>query len=127
MLQLLSPPLHLPRARVEPISTAVDALGVVSLAISRPLREELVIIICDRRLRGLSITVFDCAPSPIATAHAVVGHVSATPGATGVIATHVAPTDSLLQSVLGQCLMRADLRLEYFFHVSRGRVSSVAQ
>jgi hypothetical protein len=125
MLHSLVPPLRLPRARVEPITTPLDALGVLALAISRPLREELVVITCDDHRRGISIMTFDCDRSSTIVAHDVVGRVSATPNATGLIAAHVAPRDESLQIALRASLTRADLALRHFLSVSHGGVSSV--
>lgn len=124
MLHLLSPPLHLPRARVEPITSPLDALGVLALAISRPLREELVVITCDDRWRGIAIVMFDCDRPPTVIAHDVVGRVSATPAAVGLIAAHVEPSDESLQLTLQTSLARADLALRHFFTVTRGEVRS---
>ncbi len=124
MLHSLSPPLHLPRARVEPITSPLDALGVLALAISRPLREELVVITCDDRWHGVSIMMFDCDRSPIVVAHDVIGRVSAIPEAVGLIAAHVEPRDESLQVALQAALIRADLSLRHFFTVARGEVTS---
>ena len=127
MLQSLVPPLHLPRARIEPIRTAGEALSVVSLAVSRPLREELVVVTCDRRGAGHSLAVFDVHARPEALAHDVVGHASSSPFATGVIAAHVRPTHDGLQHALVDCLEKAGLALLHFFTVHHGEVSAVGQ
>lgn len=125
MLHSLSPPLHLPRARVEAITSPRDALGVLALAISRPLHEELVVITCDDRWRGMSIMIFDCDRSPTVVAHDVIGRVSAVSGAVGLIAAHVEPRDESLQIVLPTALVRADLSLRHFFTVVHGEVKNV--
>lgn len=136
MLSSFVPPLTLPRARVEPIRNAAEALSVVSLAISRPLREELVVITCDRLATGQSIAVFDVrADTPVdlhALAHDVVGLASSSPIATGVIVAHVQPTDSSsthdhLGRILSSCLDRAGLRLLHSFTVCHGAVHVTPQ
>lgn len=132
MLASLVPPLTLPRARVEPIRTAPEALSVVSLAISRPLREELVVITCDRFDAGQSIAVFGMRTNLDQLAHDVVGFVSSSPIATGVIIAVVQPTGSPLahdhvEHALSSCLSRAGLRLLHFFTVRHGDVSRARQ
>lgn len=136
MLSSFVPPLTLPRARVEPIRTATEALSVVSLAISRPLRDELVVITCDRSNAGQSIAVFDVrADTPAdlhALAHDVVGLASSSPITTGVIVAHVQPTDSPrthdhLERTLSSCLDRAGLRLLHSFTVRHGAVHVTRQ
>lgn len=58
MLARLRPPLRIPRAAVDPIASPLDALGVISLALTRPLRRQLIVISCDEALRGLSLSHF---------------------------------------------------------------------
>lgn len=132
MLPSLVPPLSLPRARVEPIRTATEALSVVSLAISRPLREELVVITCDRFNAGQSISVFDVradfSASSCKLAHDIVGLASSSPLTAGVIvaqvhAAHSSHRDDSFSHALSPCLERAGLRLLHFFTVRHGAVS----
>jgi hypothetical protein len=132
MLQSFVPPLHLPRARIEPIRSTTEALGIVSLAITRPLREELVIITCDRLRTGHSLAVFDVRSNPDELAHDVVGFVASSPVATGVIAAHVRPTitssaHDATEQTLTACLARAGLTLLNFFTVQHGEVSVTRQ
>jgi hypothetical protein len=58
MLALLCPPLHIPRAAVDPIDGPLEALGVITLALTRPLTRQLVAVACDSRWRGLSLSRF---------------------------------------------------------------------
>ena len=132
MLASLVPPLTLPRARVEPIRTAPEALSVVSLAMSRPLREEVVVVTCDRSRTGQSIAVFDLRPNLDSMVHDVVGFVSSSPRAAGVIAAHVRPHDMPfahdgLKGSFQACLDRAGLVLLHFFTVQHGEVRLVRQ
>ena len=132
MLPSLVPPLSLPRARVEPIRNAAEALSVVSLAISRPLRDELVVITCDRFNAGQSIAVFDVRADFSAKlhelAHDIVGLASSSPLAAGVIVAqvhtaHSAHRDDSFRHSLLPCLDHAGLRLLHFFTVRHGAVS----
>ena len=132
MLQSFVPPLHLPRARIEPIRSATEALSVVALAITRPLREELVIITCDRLRTGHSLAVFDVRPNPDEMAHDVVGFVASTPVATGVFAALVrtssaSSTHGAIEPTLDACLARAGLELLNFFTVQHGEVNVTRQ
>jgi hypothetical protein len=58
MLAHLRPPLRTPRAALDPIHGPLDALGVITLALTRPLTRQLIAIACDARWRGLSLTRF---------------------------------------------------------------------
>jgi len=132
MLQSLVPPLHLPRARIEPIVLATEALGVISLAITRPLREELVIVTCDRLRTGHSLAVFDVRSNADELAHDVVGFVASSSVAAGVIAAHVrpattSPTHDWIEPTLAVCLSRAGLALLNFFTVQHGEVNVTRQ
>ena len=128
MLQSFVPPLHLPRARIEPIRSATEALSVVSLAISRPLREELVIVACDQLGTGHSLSVFDIRECVDELVHDVVGHVSSSAMARSVIAAHVCPDRATsvhlaMEHALAACLSRAGLTLLHFFAVQHGEVN----
>lgn len=128
MLQSFVPPLHLPRARIEPIRSATEALSVVSLAISRPLREELIVVACDHLGTGYSLSVFDIRESVDELAHDVVGHVSSSAVAQGVIAAHVHPEGArsahqAMEQTLAACLERAGIMLLHFFTVQHGEVN----
>ncbi len=48
---------RVPRAEVDPIDGAADALALISLAISHPLADETVVIVLDDHRRGSVITV----------------------------------------------------------------------
>ena len=132
MLQTFAPPLHLPRARIEPIRSATEALGVIALAITRPLRDELVIITCDRLRTGHSLAVFDVRSNLDELAHDVVGFVSMFHDATSVIAASVRPTGAssahdATEQTLTACLARAGLTLLNFFTVQHGEVNVTRQ
>jgi hypothetical protein len=58
VLGLIRPPLHIPRATLDPIRGPLDALGVMTLALRRPLARELVAIACDGRHRGMNLSRF---------------------------------------------------------------------
>lgn len=48
---------RIPRAHIDPIDNATDALALISLALSQPLRDETVVIVLDHQRRGNVITV----------------------------------------------------------------------
>jgi len=52
-----APIARVPRANVDPIATATDALALVSLAITHPLQHETVVIVLDEQRLGSIITV----------------------------------------------------------------------
>ena len=63
MLQTLRTPIHLPRANTDPVSTPHAALAVFSLALRRPLCEEMLVLMLDNQLRGVGLMSFDAVAS----------------------------------------------------------------
>ena len=55
MLQTLRAPIHLPRANSDPVSSPHAALAVFSLALRRPLCEEMMVLMLDNQLRGVGL------------------------------------------------------------------------
>ncbi len=59
MLHTITPPIDVPRAQLDPITTLAEKLSVFALAISRPLRNETVVLCTDHQQRGVGIFIFD--------------------------------------------------------------------
>lgn len=55
MLSQLVLPVEVPRAHRDPINSATQALSVFSLAITRPLRSETVVLMMNRHHRGVGL------------------------------------------------------------------------
>lgn len=75
--------IDVPRPFLDPIDSLVEALGVVALAIPRPLRTGTFLLAMDSRRCGLGLIRTDeAAPSVV---HNLVGHVCRIPGASRVV------------------------------------------
>ncbi len=59
MLETITPPIDVPRAHLDPITTLSEKLAVFSLALTRPLRHETIVLCCDASQRGVGIFAFD--------------------------------------------------------------------
>jgi len=59
MLETITPPIDVPRANLDPITTPSEKLAVFSLALMRPLRHETIVLCCDSSQRGVGIFAFD--------------------------------------------------------------------
>lgn len=59
MLETITPPIDVPRAHLDPITTLPEKLAVFSLALMRPLRHEIIVLCCDKSRRGVGIFAFD--------------------------------------------------------------------
>ena len=73
MLNLISAPLSLPRAHLDPIVSSQDILAVLSLAIRRPLCSEVIAILMDEEQRGIGLLSFDEPHSPTSLVHQLIG------------------------------------------------------
>lgn len=60
MLSQLVLPIRVPRAHRDPITSASEALSVFSLAISRPLRQETLVLMMRNDHRGIGLDAFNC-------------------------------------------------------------------
>ena len=63
VLQTLRAPIYLPRANTDPVSSPHAALAVFSLALRRPLCEEVLVLMLDNQLRGVGLMSFDAVSS----------------------------------------------------------------
>lgn len=85
--------LDVPRPLVDPITSLVDALSVVSLSLRRPRRNDTVVLALDAQRRGLHL--FRTLPMCAETLHHIVSECSVVSGIHGVVITSVRPTSPL--------------------------------
>lgn len=93
MLNLISAPLSLPRAHLDPIVSSQDILAVLSLAIRRPLCSEVIAILMDEEQRGIGLLSFDEPHSPTSLVHQLIGLCSTTAITSSVIIASVRPCE----------------------------------
>ena len=93
MLKLISAPLSLPRAHLDPIVSSQDILAVLSLAIRRPLCNEVIAILMDDEQRGIGLLSFDEPHSPASLIHQLIGLCSTAAIATSVVIASVRPRE----------------------------------
>ncbi len=133
MLNLISAPLSLPRAHLDPIVTSQDILAVFSLAIRRPLCNEVIAILMDEEQRGIGLLSFDEPHSPASLIHQLIGLCSTTAIATSVIIASVRPRDLWKaddQSQLAfmrQQFMNAGITMREWILISKGAVRLVQE
>ena len=133
MLNLISAPLSLPRAHLDPIVTSQDILAVFSLAIRRPLCNEVIAILMDEEQRGIGLLSFDEPHSPASLIHQLIGLCSTTAIATSVIIASVRPRDLWKaddQSQLAfmrQQFMNAGIIMREWIVISKGAVRLVQE
>jgi hypothetical protein len=92
-MQLSSSILDVPRPLVDPITSLLDALSVVSLSLRRPRRNDTVVLALDAQRRGLHL--FRTVPMCAEALHHVVSQCSVVSGIHGVVITSVRPTTPL--------------------------------
>ena len=134
MLARLRPPLRIPRAVLDPIASPLDALGVITLALGRPLSRQLIVIACDDARRGLSITRFIVdgdSPSHMGDAlDRMIGYCSQVASSANVIVGVSEPLAASATQRLIDCTMaserchRAGIALREWLVVTHGGVSS---
>ena len=133
MLNLISAPLSLPRAHLDPIVTSQDILAVLSLAIRRPLCNEVIAILMDEEQRGIGLLSFDEPHSPASLIHQLIGLCSTTAIATSVIIASVRPRDLWKaddQSQLAfmrQQFMNAGITMREWIVISKGAIRLVQE
>jgi hypothetical protein len=79
-----------PRAGIDPIDSAADALAVIRLAITRPLRSEVIVLVLDGDRRGRTIVIVDDTDDPDAVVEVVERLAESLAGAVGAGALVVA-------------------------------------
>ena len=133
MLNLISAPLSLPRAHLDPIVTSQDILAVLSLAIRRPLCNEVIAILMDEEQRGIGLLSFDEPHSPASLIHQLIGLCSTTAIATSVIIASVRPRDlwnaddQSQLAFMRQQFMNAGITMREWIVISKGAVRLVQE
>jgi len=133
VLNLISAPLSLPRAHLDPIVTSQDILAVLSLAIRRPLCKEVIAILMDEEQRGIGLLSFDEPHSPASLIHQLIGLCSTTAIATSVIIASVRPRelwkadDQSQLAFMRQQFMNAGITMREWIVISKGAVRLVQE
>ena len=133
MLNLISAPLSLPRAHLDPIVSSQDMLAILSLAIRRPLRNEVIAILMDEEQRGIGLLSFDEPHSPASLIHQLIGLCSTTAIATSVIIASVRPRelwkvdDQSQLKFMRQQFTNAGITMREWIVVSRSAVRLVQE
>lgn len=86
-MQLSSSILDVPRPFIDPITSLLDALSVVSLSLRRPRRNDTVVLALDAQRRGLHL--FRTVPMCAEALHRIVSQCSVVSGIHGVVITSV--------------------------------------
>lgn len=133
MLQTLRPPIHLPRANTDPVSNPHAALAVFSLAIRRPLCEEMLVLMHDNQLRGVGLMSFDAVASFSSNINHAIGLCSSVLDATSFSICTVEPliqdrtADATNWQNANRLCKSAGLTLNYWLVVTRGSVINVRE
>lgn len=133
MLNLISAPLSLPRAHLDPIISSQDMLAVLSLAIRRPLCNEVIAILMDDEQRGIGLLSFDEPATPASLIHQLIGLCSTTAIASSVVIASVRPNtlwkadDQAQLTFMRQQFTNAGITLREWIVVSQGAVRIVQQ
>ncbi len=128
MLQTLRAPIHLPRANTDPVSSPHAALAVFSLALRRPLCEEMLILMLDNQLRGVGLMSFDAVASCTNNINYAIGLCSSVLDATSLSICTVEPyacdrsNDSNYLETAQDLCKHAGLKLIDWLVVTRGSV-----
>ena len=93
VLNLISAPLSLPRAHLDPVTSSQDMLAVISLAIRRPLCNEVIAILMDDQQRGIGLLSFDEPATSASLIHQLIGLCSTTAIASSVVIASVRPRE----------------------------------
>lgn len=131
MLTLISAPLSLPRAHLDPIISSQDILAVLSLAIRRPLCNEVIAVLMDNEQRGIGLLSFEEPHSPSSLVHQLIGLCSTIAITSSVIIASVRPhqllkpTDQSQQKFMHQQFKNAGITMREWIIVSKGAVRLV--
>ena len=131
MLNLISAPLSLPRAHLDPIVSSQDILAVLSLAIRRPLCSEVIAILMDEEQRGIGLLSFDEPHSPTSLVHQLIGLCSTTAITSSVIIASVRPRqlwksdDQSQLKFMRQQFRNAGITMREWIVISEGAVRLV--
>ena len=128
MLQTLRTPIYLPRANTDPVSSPQAALAVFSLALRRPLCEEMLVLMLDNQLRGVGLMSFDAVASCTSNVNHAIGLCSSVLDATSLSICTVEPylcdrsNDSNFLETAQDLCQHAGLKLIDWLVVTRGSV-----
>ncbi len=128
MLQTLRTPIYLPRANTDPVSSPHAALAVFSLALRRPLCEEMLVLMLDNQLRGVGLMSFDAVASCTSNVNHAIGLCSSVLDATSLSICTVEPflcarsNDSNYLETAQDLCQHAGLKLIDWLVVTRGSV-----
>ncbi len=128
MLQTLRTPIYLPRANTDPVSSPHAALAVFSLALRRPLCEEMLVLMLDNQLRGVGLMSFDAVASCTSNVNHAIGLCSSVLDATSLSICTVEPylcdrsNDSNFLETAQDLCQHAGLKLIDWLVVTRGSV-----
>ncbi|MEO5974241.1 MAG: hypothetical protein ABIQ38_03420 [Ilumatobacteraceae bacterium] len=91
MLSQLELPIDVPRAHCDPINSATQALVVFSLAISRPLRPETLVLMMDTHHRGIGLFALNNGGNLRSLIDYIVGKCAATNSARALAIATIRP------------------------------------
>ena len=115
MLETITPPIDVPRAHLDPITTMPEKLAVFSLALMRPLRHEIIVLCCDKSRRGVGIFAFDTKLKLAETIDRIIG---------GAINIESVATISLCASRAGAGQLASD-KSQFLFAKNRCQNASI--
>ena len=131
VLQTLRAPIYLPRANTDPVSSPHAALAVFSLALRRPLCEEVLVLMLDNQLRGVGLMSFDAVASFTNNVNHAIGLCSSVLDASSLSICTVEPhllsrdNDSKYLEIAQDLCRHAGLNLIDWLVVTRGAVINV--
>lgn len=131
MLQSLNTPIYLPRANTDPVSSPHAALAVFSLALRRPLCEEVLVLMLDNQMRGVGLMSFDAVSSFANNVNHAIGLCSSVLDATSLSICTVEPhplgrdNDSRFVKMAQDLCRHAGLKLIDWLVVTRGAVINI--
>ena len=131
VLQTLRAPIYLPRANTDPVSSPHAALAVFSLALRRPLCEEVLVLMLDNQLRGVGLMSFDAVSSFANNVNHAIGLCSSVLDASSLSICTVEPqllsrdNDSKYLEMAQDLCRHAGLNLIDWFVVTRGAVINI--
>ena len=128
MLSQLVLPIEVPRAHRDPITTATQALSVFSLAVTRPLRPETLVLMMSKDHRGIGLFALNSGNDLGSLIDDIVGRCAAENLARAISIASVRPRwqlhsdfDREWNTASGTCA-RAGIQLVNWFIVGRRRV-----
>jgi len=131
VLQTLRAPIYLPRANTDPVSSPHAALAVFSLALRRPLYEEVLVLMLDNQLRGVGLMSFDAVASFTNNINHAIGLCSSVLDASSLSICTVEPhllgrdNDSKYLEMAQDLCRHAGLKLIDWLVVTRGAVINI--